>query len=179
MRPDEPLTIRSARVADAPVLARAEREIAATPGLLASRPHELLDERFAAKIEQLTESGLGCYLVAERGGEVVGHGFLDPLLVLEVVHHIVHLTLAVHPGWQRHGIGQALMSELIAWAREAPSVEKLELHVRSSNEPAIALYRKLGFQEEGRLRGRIKLAPGAYLDDVIMALWVKPVPELP
>ena len=38
------------------------------------------------------------------------------------------------------------------WARRA-GVTKLELHVFPHNEPAIALYEKLGYEREGLRRG--------------------------
>ena len=98
------LTIRPARVADAPILAQAEREIAAIPGFLVSQPAELTDERFAQKIAALEGADNGRYLVAATAGEIVGHGVLDPL-PLAAVRHVVHLTLAVHPGWRRGELG--------------------------------------------------------------------------
>jgi ribosomal protein S18 acetylase RimI-like enzyme len=162
------LTIRPARIEDAPVVAEAERAIAATPGLLASQPAELTDERFAQKI---AATG-GCFLVAEADAQIVGHGMLDPL-PLAAVRHVVHLTLVTHLGWQRMGVGRALLGSLIEWAKAAPAVEKIELNVRSSNEPARALYRDMGFTEMGRWRRRIKIGPGQYLDDVAMELFVK------
>ena len=64
------------------------------------------------------------------------------------------------------------MNELLRWARSDPRIEKIELQVRSSNEPAIHLYRSLGFVEEGRKTKRLKTGPNEYLDDVYMALWV-------
>lgn len=66
------------------------------------------------------------------------------------------------------------MNELLRWARSDPSVEKIELHVRSTNDAAIALYRGLGFAEEGRKTRRLKIGQNEYLDDVYMALWVGP-----
>jgi RimJ/RimL family protein N-acetyltransferase len=66
------------------------------------------------------------------------------------------------------------MNALLRWARSNPRVEKVELQVRSSNEPAIALYRSLGFVEEGRKTRRLKIGRNEYLDDVYMALWVGP-----
>lgn len=166
------LTIRPARVEDAAALAQAERAIAATPGLLVSQPDELTDERFAQKIAALAGADNGRYLVAESAGEIVGHGLLDPL-PLAAVRHVVHLTLAVHVGWQGRGVGRALLAGLIDWAKAAPAVEKIELHVRSSNATALALYRKLGFTEIGRLRRKVKVAPGQFLDDISMELLVK------
>jgi len=84
------------------------------------------------------------------------------------------LTIAVHEGHHGQGVGSALMHELLRWARANPGVEKVELHVRSSNDRAIALYRSLGFVEEGRKTRRVKIGPNEYLDDVYMALWVGP-----
>jgi ribosomal protein S18 acetylase RimI-like enzyme len=166
------LTIRPARVEDAPVLAQAERIIAATPGLLVPVPDELTDERCAQKIAALTGADNGRFLVAESDGAIVGHGMLDPLPYL-AVRHVVHLTLAVHPGWQEQGVGRALLARLIEWAERAPAVEKIELNVRATNAAAQALYRKLGFSEIGRWRRRVKIAPERYVDDVAMELLVK------
>lgn len=165
------LTIRSARIDDAPILAQAERIITAIPGFLVSQPTELTNERFAQKIAALSAADNGCYLVAESGGQIVGHGMLDPL-PLAAIRHVVHLTLVSHPGWQSMGVGQALLEKLIEWAKANPVVEKIELHVRSSNERAQSLYRKMGFTEMGRWRRRIKVGPGQYLDDVAMELFV-------
>jgi ribosomal protein S18 acetylase RimI-like enzyme len=66
------------------------------------------------------------------------------------------------------------MNELLSWARSNPRVEKVELQVRSSNVGAIALYRSLGFVEEGRKTRRLKISADEYIDDVYMALWVGP-----
>jgi ribosomal protein S18 acetylase RimI-like enzyme len=166
-------SIREARREDAPVLAAAERAIASVPGKLASSPDEIDDDAVRKKIVDLEDRSRGIYLVAERVGVVVGHAFLEPLS-LAATSHVVRLTIAVHEGHQRQGIGRALMNELLRWARSNPRAEKVELQVRSSNEPAIALYRSLGFVEEGRKTRRLKIGPDEYLDDVYMALWVGP-----
>ena len=65
------------------------------------------------------------------------------------------------------------MAALCDWACRAPGVEKLELTVRSTNEPALKLYRKFGFVVEGRFRNRILLADGRYIDDIGMAWFPK------
>jgi ribosomal protein S18 acetylase RimI-like enzyme len=165
--------IRDARPEDAPLLAAAERAIATVPGRLASRPDEIVDDAVRRTIVDLADHGRGIYLVAEDAGTIVGHALLEPLS-LAATSHVVRLTIAVHEGHQRRGIGRALMSELLRWARSNPRVEKVELQVRSANEPAIALYRSLGFVEEGRKTRRLKIGSGEYLDDVYMALWVGP-----
>jgi len=166
-------SIRKARREDAPLLAAAERAIASVPGKLASTPDEIDDDDVRKMILDLNDHGRGNYLVAEHAGTVVGHAFLESLS-LAATSHVVRLTIAVHEGHQRRGAGTALMNELLRWARSNPRVEKVELQVRSSNDRAIALYRSLGFVEEGRKTRRLKIGPNEYLDDVYMALWVGP-----
>jgi ribosomal protein S18 acetylase RimI-like enzyme len=166
------LTIRDARIEDAAALANAEREVAKTPGFLASQPFELSDERFAEKIGELSRADNGKYFVAQVGNEIVAHAMLDPLR-LAACRHVVHLTIVVHPGWQGKGVGRVLLGKVIEWAKSTATVEKIELHVRSSNMAALELYRTFGFAEIGRWTRRVKVAAGQYLDDVAMELWVK------
>jgi ribosomal protein S18 acetylase RimI-like enzyme len=172
MSPDAP-SIRKARRDDAPLLAAAERSIASVPGQLASTPDEIDDDTVRKMILDLNDRGRGNYLVAEHAGMIVGHAFLEPLS-LAATSHVVRLAIAVHEGHQRRGVGRALMNDLLRWARSNPRIEKVELQVRSSNDRAIALYRSLGFVEEGRKTRRLKIGPNEYLDDVYMALWVGP-----
>jgi ribosomal protein S18 acetylase RimI-like enzyme len=166
--------IRRARPEDAPLLAAAERAIAAVPGRLASGPDEISDAAVRKAILDAADGRRGIYLVAERAGTVVGHAFLEPISPLAATSHVVRVTIAVHEGHQSQGVGRALMEELLRWARSNPRVDKVELQVRSSNERAIALYRSLGFVEEGRKTRRLRIGPSEYLDDLYMALWVGP-----
>jgi putative acetyltransferase len=170
-RMPDTIKIRSAHAEDAIVLAPAERTIAETPGFLVSKPHELIDENFEEKISELESCVNGKYLVAEIGNTIVAHGMLNPL-PLDALGHVVQLTLVVHKGWQGKGVGKALLSALLEWAKSEPTVEKIELCVRSSNFVAQDLYKKMGFTEEGRWRKRIKIGERKYLDDVLMGLWV-------
>lgn len=163
--------IRDAKPEDASVIAEAQREVAKTPGQLASRPEEIKDETIKAKIIELSNSDRGCCKVLVSNAQIIGHALLDPLK-LTVTSHVVVLTIVIHEEHQGKGLGQTLMNHLIDWARTNPHVEKFELHVRSSNLRAIKLYEKLGFKEEGRKTKQIKIGPGYYLDNVYMALWV-------
>jgi [ribosomal protein S18]-alanine N-acetyltransferase len=61
-------------------------------------------------------------------------------------------TIAVHPQWRQRGLGEWTLLHLIGVAR-ARGAEVITLEVRESNEAAIRLYRKLGFQKVGRRRG--------------------------
>lgn len=111
-------------------------------------------------------------LVAEVGGQVVG------LLGLECgaryrLRHRATLHLAVAQAWRGRGVGTALMGCALDWARAHPRIEKVSLAVLADNERAIALYRRFGFQEEGRRPREVRRGPGDYVDDILMYRFVK------
>lgn len=67
-----------------------------------------------------------------------------------------HITLlAVHPDYQRQGLGQALLLALLTVACDR-GLERATLEVRATNQPALALYQKFGFKTAGRRRGYYK-----------------------
>jgi ribosomal protein S18 acetylase RimI-like enzyme len=86
--------------------------------------------------------------------------------------HVAYLAMAVAASWRRKGIGASLVSEALRWAASA-QIEKVTLGVYASNSAAVALYRKVGFLEEGRLLRQSKKASG-YEDEVLMARWFTP-----
>ena len=88
------------------------------------------------------------------------------------IAHQGALGMNVHPDWRGRGIGDALLAELLAWARACPVVEKVGLAVVVSNEPARRLYEKHGFIEEGRRVRAIKYEEGRYEDDILMYVLV-------
>lgn len=64
-------------------------------------------------------------------------------------------TLAVHPSERRTGIGEGLLIHAMEDA-ESIGAEVVTLEVRSSNQPAITLYQKFGFEIVGRRPGYYK-----------------------
>ena len=92
-----------------------------------------------------------------------------------MTRHVASLGMAVAREWRRRGVGTALMAEAILWAKEM-GVEKLALSVYPHNEPALALYRRFGFQEEGRLTGHSRKSMG-YVDEIVMGLWLVDRPQ--
>ena len=71
--------------------------------------------------------------------------------------------------WRGRGVGSALLGAAIEWAR-SEGLHKLSLSVFAHNEAAIALYRKLGFVEEGRLVKHYRRQSGEFWDAIQMGL---------
>ena len=61
------------------------------------------------------------------------------------------------------------MTHAMDWAKRTGTVSRIELSVFERNQRAVQLYRKFGFEVEGRRRRAI-FRDGEYLDDLIMAL---------
>lgn len=164
--------VRDARLSDVPELLASEREIVREfDGLLVSEPDELLEAAFAERIV-LANEGKAKYLVAEKDGVCIAHASLYPM-ALRKISHVLRLDMCVHLGHWRRGHGERLLWRLIAWAREQPTAHKIELLVRAEHQPAVALYRKVGFTEEGRRTHRVKLRSGRFVDDLSMALLLR------
>ena len=86
---------------------------------------------------------LSCWLVAEEDGVVAGYVGSQT-----VIDESDMMNIAVHPDHRRKGIAEALVMELVEALKKRES-HCLTLEVRASNEPAKALYEKLGFEQVG------------------------------
>ena len=101
-------------------------------------------------------AGHNRYVAARVNDELVGYAGIARLGRTSPFEYEIH-TIGVDPAHQGHGIGRAMMDRLLAWT-EPGSVVFLE--VRTDNEPAITLYRSLGFVTVG-VRRRYYRASGA------------------
>ena len=90
------------------------------------------------------ENRLSLWLVALDGDKVVGYVGSQ-----SVMGWADMMNIAVDPDYRRQGVAQELVERLVAALMEN-AVTCLTLEVRASNEPAKALYGKLGFQQVGR-----------------------------
>ncbi len=83
--------------------------------------------------------------------------------------HMTSLGIYVVKDWRDQGIGSALMSRCVEWARRSPVVERVELEVYAHNARAIHLYEKYGFEREG-IKRRLYYQAGKPIDMLMMAL---------
>ncbi|MDR6226321.1 GNAT family N-acetyltransferase [Desmospora profundinema] len=120
------------------------------------------------EIREIQQRG-GMYTVVEVDGEIAGAAILKRGS-RGISRHTVRFRTWLTPGYRGMGLGKKLMEYTIGWAR-ANGVEKINLDVWSSNDRAIELYKKYGFQVEGRLRKQAILR-GDYVDEVFMGLFL-------
>jgi putative acetyltransferase len=118
--------------------------------------------------ELLIKSGEGQYtLVAVVDREVVGvigmHTSSRPR-----VNHRGEIGMMVRDDWQGKGVGKAMMQAVVDLADKWLNLSRIELTVFTDNEPAIALYRKFGFEIEGELR-KYAFRDGEFVDAYAMA----------
>lgn len=92
----------------------------------------------------MEENPLAVILVAEWKGDFAG--YMD---VWRIAGEGQLNNIAVMPAARGHGIGGKLMQEMMDYLQKQGDVE-ISLEVRASNEAAIHLYQKLGFEEIGR-----------------------------
>ena len=86
---------------------------------------------------------LSLWLVAMDGATVVGY-----IGSQAVMGEADMMNVAVAPDYRRKGIAENLINRLVDALAEGDN-HSLSLEVRESNQPAIALYQKLGFTQVG------------------------------
>jgi RimJ/RimL family protein N-acetyltransferase len=170
LKTGERCLVRSAVCADAPMLIENAQKL-----LVDSSPNVVtLPEEFDLTVEQEEnwienhrEKPGWIALVPEIDGHVVG------LLNFENgprqrLAHRGSLGMGINAEWRGRGVGDALLTVLLDWARANPLIEKVCLAVVVTNKPGLGLYKKHGFVEEGRRVKEIKLGPDDYVDDILM-----------
>lgn len=107
-----------------------------------------------------------CYLVVEEDGLVLAYCGL-----WSVLDEADICNVAVRGEARRRGLGEAMLKRLISEGQKL-GVTAFTLEVRVGNAPAVALYRKLGFQDAG-------IRPGFYTkpDEDALIMWYRPCAE--
>ncbi len=111
-------------------------------------------------------------IVAEVDGQVVGFLDFHGQIERRRLSHNGMLGMTVAKNYRDQKIGQELIRALLKWAKESRQIEKVSLAVLANNLPAIHLYKKMGFAEEGRRRREVKIGD-TYFDDILMSQFVK------
>ncbi|NUT49251.1 MAG: GNAT family N-acetyltransferase [Saccharothrix sp.] len=95
----------------------------------------------------------------DRGVRVVAEDPEPVGLVAGVPHELDPETLYLYsmwvmPGFRRRGVGEALVGDVLAWAREH-GWARVQLRVFRGNDTARRLYARLGFVGDGEVMDRL------------------------
>ncbi|MCI9192306.1 GNAT family N-acetyltransferase [Acutalibacter muris] len=130
------MKIRDAAITDASALYRLN---------CVSMGYDHPEEKTAAQLEKLLDSGRDKLLVAEIDGQVVGYLHLVDYELLYAGPLKNVMGIAVDPEHRRMGIGKALLEAGEKWARES-GAEGIRLVSGESRVGAHAFYRALGYE---------------------------------
>lgn len=108
------------------------------------------------------------FIIAEYEDEIIGNlNFSGGSR--QRTAHTGEFGISVLEEYWGNKIGEELINYLITWGKESTIIRKINLRVRTDNERAISLYRKLGFIEEGILK-RDFLIQNKFYDSLMMGL---------
>jgi len=126
---------------DFPIRPATEADLPAIVGI----EHAVFSDPWS--LEAFRRSLAGIVTVAVSGETVAGY------LVAHYASDFGEiLNVAVHPDQRRHGIGWALVEDVL-WRFAAEGVGLVFLEVRESNTAAQRLYQRMGFEAVGRRSG--------------------------
>ncbi len=112
-------------------------------------------------------------MIAEKDTEVVGWIVFEVNQNRKRLSHTGSFGMMIKKSYREMGIGKMLLKALLEWAENNPLIEKVSLGVFSTNHRAIALYKRMGFIEEGRKMNEFKFNENEYVDDILMYKLVK------
>ena len=111
------------------------------------------------------------YIVAEYKKEITGFVSFDNWDTRRTSHTGL-FSVFLKKKWRGSGIGTLLIKALISWGEKNTLNKKLSLAVFSTNKNAIALYKKLGFKQEGRCPADM-IIDGEKVDSILMYKFTK------
>jgi ribosomal protein S18 acetylase RimI-like enzyme len=151
------LLLRPTRETDAPNLVALLDAVAAEREFIAAVPGErsVAEEQLALAV-LLGEGGLS--IVVEVEANIAGHLVVHRGVAPDEAHS-GDVAIIVANQYRGTGVGRLLMVTAIDWGR-AVGLGRLHLGVFSSNDRAIALYRSLGFVDDGVRSAHVKLPDG-------------------
>jgi RimJ/RimL family protein N-acetyltransferase len=131
---------------------------------LGERPTTIEEQR--DEIKEILSRDNQTIFVAEKNGQLIGY-----LAAYggryKRNRHSVYVVTGILQAFTSRGIGTSLFEELERWAREK-RIHRLELTVMVHNEAALALYKKMGFEVEGRKQHSLVIN-GSYVDEYFIA----------
>ncbi|MEM8539477.1 MAG: ribosomal protein S18-alanine N-acetyltransferase [Pseudomonadota bacterium] len=121
------------------------------------------DGEFFDLLDNANVGGVALMEQATKGGAMLGFA-----LVRVADEEAEILTIAVTPNWQNYGVGQRLMLAVLA-NLHADRVSKLFLEVGEDNKSAVALYKRVGFEQVAIRKNYYNLGEGKKSHALVMS----------
>jgi len=168
------LTLRSAQEKDAQAMLDYIRKTAGETHYLIRYPEEIfIDlEREKQIIREHLVSDYSAWITVFDGNRAVGNCSISCHNNRLKTKHRCDFAIALEQAYCGCGLGVMLTEKAIKKAKEL-GFEQMELGVYADNERAIALYRKMGFEEFGRNPRAFRLKDGTYIDEINMVLFLQ------
>lgn len=160
--------IRSANETDAMSLSEVRLQIdGETENLDREKGEAFIDESgFKQIIKEDTESKSNIFLVVEVNERIVGFSRCEGSKLKRFAHKVEFGVCVLREFWG-YAIGKNLLQESVQWA-DLNGVKKISLAVLETNDKAIKLYEKFGFEVEGILKKDKILSDGNYYHTILM-----------
>jgi RimJ/RimL family protein N-acetyltransferase len=141
--------------------------------IAAERIHSAIDRAWTVDEERRYIQSLSpreaVHIAVDDTQGVVGLQILDLWSpILNSMAHVAQIGTFLLPEWRGRGVGRQLWTATLAFAGEV-GYRKFVIQVRGSNTAAQAFYRRLGFQDCGRLARQVMI-DGVEDDEVLMEL---------
>jgi ribosomal protein S18 acetylase RimI-like enzyme len=161
-------TIRSANIEDAQALSDLRLQLdGETENFDREQGEGFIDSKgFEAIIKEDTECPRNLCLVAVVDNRIVGFSRCAGSTLKRLAHK-VDFGVGVLMEFWRYGIGKNFLKASIEWA-DTNDIKKMALNVVETNDTAILLYKKLGFEVEGVLKNDKLLSDGNYYNTIVM-----------
>ena len=161
--------LRLAEESDAEMLLEYLKVTSAQTPYMIREPEEVRTsaEEEVAFIRRNREDPRALHLLAFVDGKFAGSCSFAPKSERVRLQHRCNVGISLYRESWGMGVGTALMGEILAGAKAA-GFEQAELEVVSTNERAIALYQKMGFETTGTIPHAFKYRDGTYADFLVM-----------
>ncbi len=109
-------------------------------------------------------SGYQTWVLRDESGALVGYFLL--MLAVDEAHL---LNISVRRDLHGRGVGRMLLDKVVSLAKEN-GMTSILLEVRPSNQRALAVYQRYGFEQIGRRKGYYPAAANTREDAIVMRL---------
>ena len=142
-----PLVLRDSSAADTPACGEIYRE-AVRNGTGTFELEEPDDAEMGKRRDAILAQGLP-WLVAERGGQVLGYAYANQFRPRRAYRFCVEDSIYLDPAARGQGVGRLLLAELVARCERLGIRQMLAVIGDAANQGSISVHESCGFEHSG------------------------------